>query len=102
MGGEILVNSVPNVGSSFVLRLPLEVAAVEMTANATEVAHSLDGTSYPGKASRRPELVLVAEDNDINQQVITSQLRLLGFSVEVAPNGQEALQADPGEHHSIS
>ena len=36
-------------------------------------------------------LILVAEDNQINQQVIRRQLALLGFASEVAGDGQEAL-----------
>ena len=35
--------------------------------------------------------ILVAEDNPINQQVITAQLKLLGVSAEVVGDGQAAL-----------
>jgi len=35
--------------------------------------------------------ILVAEDNEINRQVITAQLALLGVTAEVAENGQAAL-----------
>ncbi len=37
-------------------------------------------------------LVLVAEDNPINQEVILRQLNLLGYAAEIAGNGQEALE----------
>ena len=36
-------------------------------------------------------LLLIAEDNPINQRVITHQLTLLGFTAEMANDGQEAL-----------
>jgi signal transduction histidine kinase/FixJ family two-component response regulator len=43
-------------------------------------------------AIRQRRLILVAEDNEMNQRVIREQLNLLGFTVDVAPNGQAALQ----------
>jgi len=36
-------------------------------------------------------MLLIAEDNFINQKVIAAQLKLLGFTAEIACNGQEAL-----------
>ncbi|MBM7776096.1 PAS domain S-box-containing protein [Actinokineospora baliensis] len=35
--------------------------------------------------------VLVAEDNDINQQVVVQMLSTLGYSADIAENGEEAL-----------
>jgi|GEM_PF-1672444 len=37
------------------------------------------------------KLILIAEDNEINQQVIRQQLALLGFASEVASDGRKAL-----------
>ncbi|WP_052063783.1 ATP-binding protein [Nitrincola sp. A-D6] len=48
-----------------------------------------------GETDRIPikeQLILVAEDDDINQIVILQQLRLLGYSSEIAGNGKEALE----------
>jgi CheY-like chemotaxis protein/HPt (histidine-containing phosphotransfer) domain-containing protein len=42
-------------------------------------------------ARRRGSLILVAEDNDSNQQVIQQQLTLLGQTATIANNGCEAL-----------
>jgi two-component system sensor histidine kinase/response regulator len=41
-------------------------------------------------ALRDGRLILVAEDNDFNQQVITRQLALLGYAADVAADGLEA------------
>jgi signal transduction histidine kinase/CheY-like chemotaxis protein/HPt (histidine-containing phosphotransfer) domain-containing protein len=43
------------------------------------------------EAIRQNSLILVAEDNEINQRVISEQLHLLGFAVDVAGDGREAL-----------
>lgn len=37
--------------------------------------------------------VLVAEDNDINQEIMRSLLHELGVSCDVAENGEEAVAA---------
>jgi len=44
-----------------------------------------------GKASRE-QLILLAEDNEINQDVIIRQLGLIGYKGEVASDGIEALK----------
>ncbi|SES33230.1 PAS domain S-box-containing protein [Actinokineospora terrae] len=47
----------------------------------------------PRLEPRRPSVgrVLVAEDNDINQQVVVQMLSTLGYSADVAENGEQAL-----------
>ncbi|HEX7441988.1 MAG TPA: ATP-binding protein, partial [Caldimonas sp.] len=93
MGGEILVNSRPDVGSVFTVHLPFTWAPALGVESLRRADAAGDGPrARPrGQAPRRPELVLVAEDNAINQQVIVEQLRLLGFGAEVVANGCEAL-----------
>ncbi|MXS86379.1 response regulator [Nitrosomonas sp. HPC101] len=44
------------------------------------------------EALQQDNLILVAEDNEINQKVIRQQLALLGFSADIVVNGHEALQ----------
>ena len=43
-------------------------------------------------ARRQGKLILVAEDNETNQQVIQRQLNLLGFAADIASDGQAALE----------
>ena len=42
-------------------------------------------------AIRHRQLILVAEDNDINQRLIREQLNLLGYAVDVVADGRQAL-----------
>ena len=44
------------------------------------------------EATLAGQLILVAEDNEINQQVILRQLGLLGYAADIAPGGREALE----------
>jgi len=44
------------------------------------------------EALRQRRLILVAEDNEINQNVIRQQLDLLGYTADVASTGREALK----------
>jgi len=44
------------------------------------------------EARRNDQLILVAEDNEINQQVILHQLTLLGYAADVANTGTQALE----------
>ena len=46
----------------------------------------------PEQAMRNGELILFAEDNETNRDVIQEQLRLLGYACEVAEDGAMALQ----------
>jgi PAS domain S-box-containing protein len=55
----------------------------------------LIGTDSPApsieEARARGQLILVAEDDDINRKVISQQLSLLGYAFEIAADGLEAL-----------
>jgi CheY-like chemotaxis protein len=41
----------------------------------------------------RPEKILLAEDNEINQLLLRKQFQKLGFDITVVSNGREAVEA---------
>jgi two-component system sensor histidine kinase/response regulator len=53
------------------------------------------------EAQAAGRLVLVAEDNAINQQVIRRQLNLLGYAAEIADDGVAALRMWQSKHYGI-
>ena len=53
------------------------------------------------EAAARGELVLIAEDNVTNQDVIRRQLNMLGYAVEVVGDGREALEALSSGRHQL-
>lgn len=91
MGGEIWVTSILGEGSTFSFRLTLEkdnagVGEKMLAGNeALDVGAELVGTSLHGKK------VLLVEDNEINQEIASEILKLFGMTVDLAQNGQEAV-----------
>jgi PAS domain S-box-containing protein len=89
-GGDIFVESVPGVGTTFHIFLPLAEESVE--ARVTELAHEL-------QALHGAHRVLLVEDDVSVAAGLVSLLELEGLHVEVATTGEEALrrveQVDP-------
>lgn len=88
MNGSIGVSSTPNEGSDFWIELTgnLNIASTIEQENKTPLLNNT--LSHKANAEHT---ILVAEDNPTNQILIMSQLEALGYSAELAENGQEAL-----------
>ena len=97
MGGQIVVESLPGKGSDFTVYLTLPQAEADEQASVTGQAE--DQNQYEDAFQGRR--ILMAEDNDINAMIAVELLEGMGAKVDVAQNGQlalEAFQAKP-EHY---
>jgi CheY-like chemotaxis protein/HPt (histidine-containing phosphotransfer) domain-containing protein len=102
MGGHLSVRSTVGVGSEFVVELPMQPCAPAPSQPAAEIdiqPRAIAPTIEEAVQSQR--LILLAEDNETNRDVIQEQLRLLGYACEMAEDGAIALQmwqAHPGRY----
>ena len=85
MGGAMGVESVPGSGSTFWFTARFGLA--DAASHAMPVPASADPSPLKGLR------VLVAEDNDINLEILTELLRRVGVEVRFARDGGEAVQA---------
>jgi len=83
-GGKISVASQEGLGSRFTVRLPYSTVRALSAAPASQ-------QTVPAEIGAVD--VLVVEDNPINQRVVSRMLEKAGYSVAVAANGIEALNA---------
>ena len=90
LGGDIGVESTPNVGTSFWFSLLAERGDPTVAADEPMTDSDLPAiTTDPN----RPLRILVAEDNLVNQKVIMCMLEVIDCQVDVVENGVEAVSA---------
>jgi signal transduction histidine kinase/CheY-like chemotaxis protein len=99
MGGKVGMASKPGEGSTFFFELPLEIA--DDGGDSTEKERSsgdasgLDGADadvrFEGKT------ILIAEDVEINREIVISLLEGTGMAIEEAENGAEAVRIYSGD-----
>ena len=86
-GGQIEVESEVGRGTTFAVKLPCDIAIDDAgNGKSTKSPHAT-----PADAALSLIRILVVEDNQVNQKVVTTVLRKRGFSIEVAGDGTEAL-----------
>ncbi len=83
----IKIDSTPGIGSLFYVSVPLERTTPEQKQQLVKTAKQSLQTA-PQKLQGH---ILLVEDNVINQEVATEQLKQLGLRITLAHNGQEAV-----------
>ncbi|MFC3099353.1 ATP-binding protein [Altererythrobacter lauratis] len=100
MGGSLAVTSnAQEGGSCFSLRLPFrdhrpveQMVRVAAAPPPPQAGPRVSGApDVVVAAAAAPRRVLLAEDNDINQQLVLAMAPLLGIHLDIAANGEEAV-----------
>ncbi len=98
MGGEIVVESQPNQGSNFFVFFHWPI--VEEKVEPEPEKDSADGDADITENVFNGRRILLAEDNELNAMIAVEILQGMGAMVEVAENGQQAVdkfaQQEPG------
>ena len=83
MNGSVGLQSQLGQGATFWVSLPADVPTEEHLQEPVE-----DGSTQETESLH----ILVAEDNKVNQKLLTSMLTRMGHTLDVAGNGREAVE----------
>lgn len=97
MGGDIQIESKEGKGTCFSFEIQLNHAQKSTVNSPNQSLKQLtpirnDNTRYK---------ILVAEDNPINQMVVSTLLEKQNFDVTVVPNGQEVIETIYKDHYDL-
>ena len=92
MSGEISVSSELGRGTRFTVTLPFKAAAGKPDAGPAPAARAEQPEQPDRPFDWKKRRILVAEDNELNREIVTELLQALGAQVITAVNGEEAVR----------
>ena len=100
MGGTISVNSKAKVGTEFIVTMQFRICEEAEKADAPDVTDALKS-----EFDLRGKKILLAEDNELNREIVTAILEDAGVEVTSVKDGIEAVEAAaasaPGQYDLI-
>lgn len=96
MGGKIKAESTYGVGSTFTLTITLQTSEDEEQIPIEDKLYEHETT-----INSKSKKILVVEDNPLNQLVAKKMLEKMGFSVDLADNGLDAIKALRNYDYSV-
>ena len=91
MGGEIWIESELGAGSKFMFTLPFEAGGLDENDDTAE-ACAAQPQETDDQTYFRGRMILLAEDVEINREIIIAMLEPAGVDIESAENGVQAVQ----------
>lgn len=102
LGGTLIANSEPNVGSEFVLTIDSgSNENIKYINDLDEITEHAVNTTYFNEHTMLEGDVLLAEDNENNQRLLSLYLTKMGVRVTVAENGEVALQHVQNKYYDL-
>jgi CheY-like chemotaxis protein len=99
-GGQVSVQSVVDVGSSFAIALPYN-EKVSPLPQKPVMGNPIALSCLPHDDTVPPPLILLAEDNEANMMTISSYLEAKGYRLIFAKDGVEAIDLVRDEHPDL-
>ncbi len=101
MGGEVGAESVENEGSIFWVRIPFRRVSSVRAKNLAPSAPDQKVQSPAPVLSLQGKRALAVDDSILNCQITTDMLESMGLEVQLAHNGQEAIDACKTERFDV-
>lgn len=102
MGGRIAVHSKPGEGTQFIVSLPFLRPSKEEIEKRNTVLNSVPSALQEASYDLTSARVLLAEDNEINAEIVTILLEGSGAQVDRAHDGQEAVALFEANPHAYT
>ena len=87
MGGTIEVETAPEEGTEFIIRLRLKLCELPSDEDKEDTADNIEEKDIDFSKMR----ILLVDDVEINREIASLILDEMGFSIDMAQNGKEAL-----------